>query len=430
MPQAPLDLIILGGGPAGLAMAFWAQKKNLRFIIIEKAASLGGNAQTFCNHDHLYDSGAHRWHNVYPAITQEIKQLLQGDFSEVSMPSAIHYQDREVIFPLTPIDLLKKMPWATLWSMGRSFLQRKSHQFQTRSFAASTHEKYGREVAETFIWRYTEKLWGAAPALLSQEISGKRLDGLALKTLMFAHKEHLDGNFYYPTKGIGQIFQAIIAKLPANVVRTEQDITQLVVDDGRIQSIHLSDSMIDASSAQVVSTLPPGTMTRLLGLQSPLVNFRNVQLLFVEIKRAQVSNYASHYFPDVSIPFTRVVEPKNRSLAMSPPDRTALIVEWPCSPGDEVSAMGHSELMARVWPILKREFKLEDAELGVSRSHLLPNAYPLLTLESIGQRQDYLQKMAQLTNLQLLGRNAQFSYLHLHDLFASAEQITRETKRE
>jgi protoporphyrinogen oxidase len=429
MSQAPLDLIILGGGPAGLAMAFWAQQKNLRFIIIEKAATLGGNAQTFSYHDHLYDSGAHRWHNAHPAITQEIIQLLKDDFSEVSIPSVIHYEGREVIFPLTPGDLLRKMPWATLWSMGRSFLRRKSHPFQEASFAASTQEKYGREVAETFIWRYTEKLWGAAPALLSQEISGKRLDGLALKTLMFAHKEHLDGNFYYPTQGIGQIFQAIIAKLPTNVIRTQQDITHLVVKQGRIQSIHLGETVIDASSSQVVSTLAPDTMARLLGLQPPQMHFRNVQLLFVEIKRAHVSKYASHYFPEVSIPFTRVVEPKNRSQTMSPSDRTSLIVEWPCSPGDEASRLSHNEILARVWPILKREFKLTDADLGVSRSHLLPNAYPLLTLESIAKRQSYLREMAQFTNVQLLGRNAQFAYLHLHDLFASAKHVASEIKR-
>ena len=84
------EIQILGGGPAGLAAGYWAQKLGLDFAIFEASDEVGGNCRTMRQGDFLFDTGAHRVHDKDPDITREIKGLLGDDLHEVSAPSEIY----------------------------------------------------------------------------------------------------------------------------------------------------------------------------------------------------------------------------------------------------------------------------------------------------------------------------------------------------
>ena len=67
-----------------------------------------------------------------------------------------------------------------------------------------------------FLISYTEKLWGEDADNLDPTISGGRLKVLNLRSLIkdvFAIKnnnsDHLEGAFYYPELGFGEIFDAL-----------------------------------------------------------------------------------------------------------------------------------------------------------------------------------------------------------------------------
>ena len=76
-----------------------------------------------------------------------------------------------------------------------------------------------------FLISYTEKLWGEDADNLDPTISGGRLKVLNLRSLIkdvFAIKknnsDHLEGAFYYPELGFGEIFDALGAKIgPENI---------------------------------------------------------------------------------------------------------------------------------------------------------------------------------------------------------------------
>ena len=61
--QLPNQVHILGGGPAGLAAAYFAKSKGLNFKLIEGSSNLGGNCRTLKLGDCLFDTGAHRFHD-------------------------------------------------------------------------------------------------------------------------------------------------------------------------------------------------------------------------------------------------------------------------------------------------------------------------------------------------------------------------------
>ena len=72
-----LDKIhIVGGGPAGLSVGYYANKLDIDVSVFEASSSIGGNCKTLIDGEFRYDTGAHRLHDKNKSITKEIKTLL------------------------------------------------------------------------------------------------------------------------------------------------------------------------------------------------------------------------------------------------------------------------------------------------------------------------------------------------------------------
>ncbi|MGZ5244900.1 MAG: NAD(P)-binding protein, partial [Bacteroidia bacterium] len=105
MPAEKKQISILGSGPAGLAYAYYAQKSGHEITVYEKNGIIGGNCITTCKQGYCWDSGAHRIHNVYEDITEDIKAILDHDLKMVSAPSHIYFKDKLIPFPFNIINV-------------------------------------------------------------------------------------------------------------------------------------------------------------------------------------------------------------------------------------------------------------------------------------------------------------------------------------
>ena len=93
-------LDILGAGPAGLGVGFFAKKKRIPVSIYELSNRVGGNSKTITKGDFRYDTGAHRLHDKHPMVTSLIKELLGKDLMKIDAPSKIYHKGRLIDFPL------------------------------------------------------------------------------------------------------------------------------------------------------------------------------------------------------------------------------------------------------------------------------------------------------------------------------------------
>jgi protoporphyrinogen oxidase len=141
------------------------------------------------------------------------------------------------------------------------------------------------------------------------------------------------------------------------------------------------------------------------------------------LDRPQVTANASLYFPDPTIPFTRLYEPKNRSLSMSPPDRTSLVAEIPCQSGDRMWDRPDSELIDAVRRPLVRLRLVEEADIQDAVVVRLPSVYPVLEESSTRKRQTLLSSLDRFSNLSVTGRNGLFLYTHIHDQLKRGKAI-------
>src|SRR5271166_3174958 len=301
------ELAILGGGPAGLALAFYAHRSGVPFNLFEKANQYGGLCRTFRCGEHLYDSGAHRFHDRDPEITQDMRSLLRGDLTGVDAPSQIYHRGAFIDFPPTPLSLLKS---CGALDAARASLEILGSRLQRRplvSFADFATHQFGTTLARRFLINYSEKVWGLPAEQLSPEVATRRLQGMSLRSLLFElirpsrKSKHLDGEFLYPRYGYGQIAERLKAAVPANRLRSGYAVTRLECEAGRIRRIHFANGEHFDSSGRVVSTLPLTLLVNLLGGQlsddtracAGRLRFRHIRLLFLRIGLPSVSKDAS-----------------------------------------------------------------------------------------------------------------------------------------
>lgn len=429
---------ILGGGPAGLAVGYYARKRNLRFTIFEAGDRVGGNAVTLRHKDFLFDSGAHRFHDKDPRITAEIKALLGEQLRQVERPSQIFHNGRFTDFPLSPFNLVLNLgPLAFTRATLEVLRSRLRPQRVVETFEDFALSTYGRTIADRFLLGYSEKLWGAPCSRLSPAIAGARMKGLDLKTFIkevaFGRRskaEHLDGAFYYPDSGFGTISEKLADICGRDNIRLRAAVTGIQCGDRRITSVQINDQQSVAPD-EVVSTLP---LDRLLQIMDPAppaevmevarhLRYRNVVLVAVFLDRPSVTRSATVYFPEPTFPFTRLYEPNNRYSRMSPPGKTSLVAEIPCQTEDATWTMDDGELSDLVTSAILRIGWITREEIIDTTVARMPYAYPILESGFEQRVSRILSHLQRFSNLQLAGRSGRFLYTHVHDMMRTGMQI-------
>ena len=72
-----LDRIhIIGGGPAGLSVGYYASKLDIDISVFEASSSIGGNCRTLIDGEFRYDTGAHRLHDKTNLLQKKLKRCL------------------------------------------------------------------------------------------------------------------------------------------------------------------------------------------------------------------------------------------------------------------------------------------------------------------------------------------------------------------
>ena len=420
-----------------MAAAHYAHKRGLDLVVYEGASEVGGNARTLKLGNCLFDTGAHRIHDKHPSVTRELRCLLGEDLLRVSAPSEIRLADRQLRFPLQPGDLLRKLDWSVL---ARVAFERMSTggRHEPASFRDWAIARYGHTLSELLLIGYSEKLWGERADRLSPRIAGGRLRHLDLRAFlrgMFSGDDprHADGTFLYPKFGFGTIFNRISEKVGPAKIRCNSRVTRLTHSQGRIQNIELNGRSCEIAET-IISTLPLTMILEILDPKPPdelldmarSIRFRKLLLLVFCLNRPLFSDNASIYYPEPGLPFTRLYECKNRSPHMAPDHQTALVLEVPCHETSAHWRMSDASALRSVFSLVKQVEPLKESEILNSTAIRLPFAYPILEIgieKKVGLLMDYLSGFE---NLHLLGRNAQFSYLHTHDLFLGAQNLLGE----
>jgi hypothetical protein len=232
-----------------------------------------------------------------------------------------------------------------------------------KSFSSILYDGLGPTISESFYFPYVKKLWGLDPDKLAVTLAERRVSSGSVGKILGkmirmlpGMKGPTTGRFYYPRKGFGQISNAMVEAsgkagadyaFNANVLRIERDGTKVtgVVTQG-------PEGEVRHAADQVYSTIPLTAALRLMDPPAPehvqkaaaSIRFRGMILVYLILKTDQFTEYDAHYFPELSIPISRMSEPKNYNSAKGPKGLTIFAPSCPAIRAKSWWSMSDEEL--------------------------------------------------------------------------------------
>ena len=429
-------VVVLGAGPAGVGAAYeLTRQAGVRVTVLEQRDVVGGNAGSFQLDGVWVDYGSHRLHPACdPAILQNLRALMSDDLLDRPRHGRIRLENRWIHFPLQPGDLLLRMPKRFAFGVARDLIHKNgAGTAQRESFASVLEHSLGRTICRGFYFPYARKLWGLPPEELAATQAHRRVSGNSIGKILRkvgnaipGLKRPGAGRFFYPRRGYGQITERLrqAAEQAGAQFILGAKVTGVECDSGRAAGVSYEAQGRSQTIAarNIWSTLPISLLLRSLRPQPPAetleaarrIRFRGMILIYLTLEQDQFTEYDAHYFPEDTIPISRLSEPKNYSASAEPRGKTVLCAELPADPGSGYWQMSDVQLgeSLRLW--------LESAGLPVRANVLrvttrrLGQAYPIY---AHGYENDFAladRWLGQIDGLLSFGRQGLFVHDNTH----------------
>jgi len=435
---------ILGAGPAGVGAALMLANsgKAQSIVALERAPRVGGNSGSFLLEGIHCDFGSHRLHPASePHILAMVQDAVGPDLLWRPRHGRIRLQKRWIHFPLKPVDLVLKLPkgftFALFWDAATKKLRRAPEGPET--FASVLLTGLGPAMSESFYFPYMRKLWALPPEELAVTLAQKRISGSSVGKIVKkilgqvpGLKKPMTGGFFYPRKGFGQISDALRARAEAHDARFELDAAVSAVEhkDGKITAVRWKrgDTETRVESDVVWSTLP---ITALVGMMDPpappevaaaaaRIRYRGMILIYLVLETQQFTEYDAHYFPEISVPISRLSEPKNYSASTEPQGVTILCAELPCDPHEPLWALTDDELGAKLCEWLGGVGLPVTAKVRATHTKRLGYAYPVYDRSFEGDLAVMDKWIEGFDGLLTFGRQGLFAHDNTHHALAMA----------
>ena len=103
----PVDVAIIGAGPAGLTAAYLLSKEGYRVAVIERDPHLvGGISRTVEYKGYRFDIGGHRFFSKSQEVVDLWNEILPDDFIQRPRMSRIYYEGKFYSYPLRAFEAL------------------------------------------------------------------------------------------------------------------------------------------------------------------------------------------------------------------------------------------------------------------------------------------------------------------------------------
>jgi protoporphyrinogen oxidase len=367
-------VVILGAGPAGTGAAYRLTRTGAaQATVLEQRDVVGGNAGSFEVDGVWADYGSHRLHpSCDREILGDLRALLGEDLLLRPRHGRIRLRGRWIHFPLKPVDLLLHLPkrfaLGVAADMIRKFAPRPNGSPET--FASVLERALGRTICHDFYFPYARKLWNVAPDELSVTQARRRVSANSLAKMIRKVASAVPGlkppgagRFFYPRFGYGEISQRLYdaARAAGAEFLLGARITAVERAGNRVTGVRFERDGKEGgiSTPLVWSTLPITLLVQCIRPEAPAdvlaaaaqISFRGMILIYLVLGQDRFTEYDAHYFPEESVPISRLSEPKNYSGRLDPPGCTVLCAELPADPGSREWAMSDDELgqAMRAW---------------------------------------------------------------------------------
>lgn len=425
------QVVVIGGGPAGLTAGYELTKFDLRPVVLEKQSLVGGLARTESYKGFHFDLGGHRFFTKVEEVKKMWHDVLGGEFLRRPRLSRIYYNGKFFFYPLKPLNALLGLGFLQSVLIVLSYLRWQLFPYRREdTFEQWVTNRFGKRLFLTFFKTYTEKVWGISCSELKAEWAAQRIKGLSLKTALlsiFVKPKNtiktLIEEFDYPRCGPGMMWNAVKTEIERRqgVVRLNSDVVRINRTGNRIDSVIVRHDGAEEliRGTDFISSMPVTEFVKALDSPAPpavlsaaaRLTYRDFLTVVLIVDKPHIFDDNWVYIHDPSVHVGRIQNFKNWSHDMVPdPAKTSLGLEYFCTEGDAVWTMADTDLIE----MGRREID----RIGLARSEdvvdgcvvRVEKAYPVYGSDY----REYLSVVRQfidgLENCQTIGRNGLHRY--------------------
>ncbi len=483
-------VVVIGAGPAGLTAAHELLAKSDAYVvsILEESDEIGGISRTVRYGDNRMDIGGHRffskdervaawWRERMPLqgapalddrLLQREKPLAAGGPDPETHDRVMLIRDRvSRIYSLGkffdyPIRMqaqtFRNMGLTRTLQAGASYLRATLCKRPEHSLEDFYINRFGRVLYEMFFEKYTEKLWGRHPSVISADWGAQRVKGLSILAILrdmlgkatgLGRKEvetSLIEQFWYPKLGPGQLWETVAQEVTARggELLTGHRVQGIRCADGRVVSVRCATPAgeVEIACDEVVSSMPlqdliagmegmdvPADVARIAdGL--PYRDFMTVGLL---VRRLALRNETSLptlgdivpdcwiYIQEPGVQIGRLQIFNNWSpyLTADPAQTVWMGLEYFCHEGDAMWNMEDADFIEMAIAELAKIGILDPADVLDSHRVRVKKAYPAY-FDTYAEIDTLTAWLDQIPNLYCVGRNGQHRYNNMDHSMATA----------
>jgi protoporphyrinogen oxidase len=430
------DLVIVGGGPSGLAAADEAVSRGARVLVLERLAVVGGLSRTTVFEGNRFDVGPHRFFTKNLKVHELFVKTAAEDLLKVPRLTRIFYNNKYFNYPLTPLNALFGVGVTSSISIFCSYMMARARRAvsepQIDNFEDWIVDRFGRRLFATFFKTYTEKVWGIPCTQIGADWAAQRIKGLSLATAvidaLFKPRtkiaKTLIDEFIYPRLGAGQLYEKMAASVnqagsrvitgarACRIRRHNMRVSAVEVDDGSGGGRYEVEGryfLMSAPLTELIEMMEPAPPCEVISACRALRYRNHVGVNLLVEGCPFPDNWIYVHSKEVSM--ARVTNYANFSPAMaSRPGVSPLTVEYFCFAGDNVWGASDDALIERA----KRELsqaKIHRPDQVISSFVVRSDkAYPVFQIgydRHITIIKDWLD---QFENLLPIGRSGMFKY--------------------
>jgi protoporphyrinogen oxidase len=342
-----VDVLVLGGGLAGLSTAYHLRGSGRSVLLAEKEARLGGTASSSTRRGFVFDQTGHLLHTHSAYGRWLVGSLLRGNLGTIARSAWIRLQGRYTRYPFQANTY--GLPAATVADCLAGFLEtvyRPQRELRAADFAQWSLRRFGPGICRHFMFPYNRKLWGLPLSRLSTEWQGRFVPApapaevLAGALLDQTKAFGYNATFLYPRRGGSQaLVDALAARLAPGTARTEAAATSvdLAGKTARLRGLGR------VRFSRLVNTAP---LPEFLDLSGPwpgavraarrCLRHASVWCLNLGLDRPDRTGRHWIYFPEARYPFYRVGVYSNFAAANAPLGTSSYYVEVSRPGGERV----------------------------------------------------------------------------------------------
>jgi protoporphyrinogen oxidase len=428
-------IVVLGAGPAGMAAAWRLSELGHPVTVLEKDSAVGGMGKTISVGRYAVDYGPHTFHiretEESRAIHEAIRPFFGPDPLILTRGTRVLLRGKEYVYPLEMLQVLTgvspllsaRIVFDYLIASMKSALApaRNEHSFEEWGV-----RNLGRTLYDLCFGIYSARVWGLPTSQISskqaQRVAKLNLKNIVLRTLgIKADPATYFTKYMYPRQGISVLFQSMAAEVKkrGNDLRLNAPAVRLERDGDRIARVIYEEDGDEKSidCAGVLSTLP---LPQLVGMMTPALpqsiaghaaklRYRSLKLIYIALKRAQLTDYHWVYLLDEQYRVNRMSEQKNVSDAMVPADRTILCIELSCWRDEPVWTASAEEIYRiALHDLMKMGYGVREDEVEDYYVTEIATAYPVYELNFEDHLIPVLEGVHSVPNLLTLGRHGLF----------------------